>query len=199
MNFGISIFVAITFTISGANSAFAQTSSYKKENKKFRALVVETVYQYSVEDYANPTLISLVAQPQAKSQPENVIVDMLSSMVKKNFDWNFALWSPESRIEMARRDRLDGDTKEKWLERWRAYEGLTFHLTRRAEYSKYVLIEFKAYRQLELVITDTMALERVSGEWYLTQALAKDSILRHWSGQQSRVQQLPESWNLKSN
>lgn len=178
--------------------ASAQNSAlnFKVSEKQFKTLVVETIYQYSIQDYS-PALDVVISEKQnQKSTPEAIVFEMLSSILKKDFQWNSSLWTKKSRSEMEQRDVSVGDTPSKWIERWRSFEGLSFRLMRRIEYSNYVLIEYEARRRDGTVsFKETMAMERQGSNWYLTQALEKDPILMNWDSKELRIKQLPNSWS----
>ncbi len=117
------------------------------------------------------------------------MVEMMSSMKAKDFNWNSTLWSPNSLKDMQARDEKRGKKPADWIKSWEREAAFTYTLLNRVEYGKYVLIEYQATNaEGKSAYKDTMALEKINGKWFLTQALAADPVLAHWNEPSGRVQ-----------
>jgi len=160
----------------------------------YRGFVVETVYPLKIASYLAPTAITPRARPGSMATPEDTIIEMASSMKARDFAWNSRLWTPASLRDMTARDAAAGKTPAYWAESWQKYANLTFHFTTRIDYAKYVLIQYEVKEPGgNTVLKDTMALEQVGKTWFLTQALAADPVVTHWSDPRGRVQVAPEA------
>lgn len=162
--------------------------------KHFKTLIVEAVYPYSIEGYKPHRLPDLAAVTRSQQTPELTMIEMFASMRNGDWNWNSSLWSPESLKKMNARDAAAGKTAQDWLKQWRKEADRSYRLLNRIEYGKYVLIEFEAKEPSgKLSYRDTMALEKIDGKWYLTQALAADPILTQWNSENRRVQVAPNT------
>jgi hypothetical protein len=160
----------------------------------FRGLTVETVYPLKVAKYLEPTRIELRSRPGSTATPEDTLIEMVSSMVAQDFQWNSRLWTPESLKGMAAHDAARGRTPADWVKTWAKYKSLSFYFATRVEYARYVLIEYEAKApDGSMAFKESMGFEKVGNSWLLTQALAADPVLLHWDNPSGRVQVAPEA------
>ncbi len=162
---------------------------------RLTTLVVETVYPMKVMSYEGQRIIVPRKRgTKSGATPEDVLVDMVSSIKAKDFEWNSALWTPASLAGMKQRDAANGKTPADWIKLWENDATRSFELLTRVEYGKYVLIEYSVKESTgKQVYKDTIATEKLNGKWYLTQALAADPLLMHWNAPGGRVQVAPDT------
>lgn len=194
---GFSVAMAL-MVLSGAALAQGSTanpqSHYPIETARLTNLIVETVYPLKVAKYQTQEPLAPRTRSMSQATPEDVIVEMVSSMKAKDFNWNSALWDAESLKSMQARDAERGKKPSDWAKGWEREAQRSFVMLNRIEYGKYVLIEYEARNpDGKTAYKITMALQKVNGKWFLTQALSADPVLMHWNAPTGRVQIAPDT------
>lgn len=186
--------LASAMTVVAAAAGTDVGTGFSVGQPRLSALIVETVHPLTISQYSQPAPIVTVARRGTQGSPEDVLVEMISSMKAKDFAWNSSLWSSESLKQMQARDAARGKQPADWIKTWEKEAGLSYSLLHRIEYGKYVLIEYEAKNPAgKSAYKDTMALEKIGGKWFLTQALAADPVLMHWNAPGGRVQIAPDA------
>lgn len=170
----------------------AATRSTPPPHAVHKALIVETVYPYSVAALQP----ALVVQPLTRSaasfdRPEDAMVAHFSAMLAGDFEWFMSTWTAPSQALMRSRDQQRARKPAYWTGLWsKVYAGRRIELLNRIDYGEYVLIEYGLYAPGEQSpgFRDTVATVKENGRWKLTQELAREPILANWNSTSGRVQ-----------
>ena len=176
-----------------AREASAQAPS-PASVREFRTLTVETVYPFAVTPYSRPNAITPNFLISLRTIPEDTVVQLFSSMIKGDWDWNSSLWTRESLALMREKDSIRGLAPQHWLGVWARRRLWTYELVSRIEYGKYVLIAYAAYDETKKSVeSDTLVLTKVEEQWFLTQELLDDPVVDNWDAPNRRVRRAPNS------
>ena len=169
-------------------------SAYPMSPAVFKTLVVETVYPFSVAQYAPPVVVPSTLARAVPTTPEQVMFQLFASMKAADYDWNMALWTPASRLEMQQRHAKAGQGKAHYEAIWKQSRRSNYTLAARVTHGRFLIIQFEydspgaAKRQ-----NDTIALEKQGEQWFLSQELAANPLLERWNAPGGRIQVAPDT------
>jgi hypothetical protein len=106
-----------------------------------------TAYVVTTGKYLPPVIISPIERVDAKyDSPEDAIVNFVSAIIKKDYDWFFSNWTESSRLYNEIRNKEMNRTRDYWIQRWSLTDNKPFEIRYRADYLKngqtYVIIGY---------------------------------------------------------
>lgn len=188
----VSLFLAAG--VAGQSLAQAPRPSYPNSGLALKTLVVETVYPFTLTKYTPAVSVPTVSKSTDLTTPEKAIIQHANALNAGDYEWLMSLWTPASQEVILESEKKSGNGKDYWVKAWRETGKRSFSLVSYVTYGRFVLVEY------EFVVLksgkkgrDSMALEKVGDNWFLTQALMADPFLQYWNTPSGRAQVPPAS------
>jgi hypothetical protein len=157
-----------------------------------RVLIVENFYPYSLYKYGTSLPVKLMDKKFInRFNPEDVVVEMLSSINSGDYDWNLSLWDLKSKEIMENEDKASNKDKNFWINWWKNIQKRNYYIMNKIVYKDQVFIEYGYIgTDKSLKRVSTVALKKINENWYLTREFASNPLILNWSSKTGRIQQV---------
>jgi hypothetical protein len=172
----------IFFALGAVAAAFPAPKSMHEKELRYRG----KSYVVKVGNYSPPSTVTPIVKSQAKyDTPEDAIVNFITAIKLKDFDFFFSNWTESSKVLNTQRNVSMNRTREYWIKRWSLAEGKPFEVNCRADYTyngKHIV--FIGY-SIKGIMADgkdlnaDMAFEKEKGRWLGSQSTQADPVFNN--------------------
>jgi hypothetical protein len=197
INFFKSRIAKVTFAavLLGACQLHAQTRTQpisKTGPVTTKTLIVETVYPFTVQEFAPPLEIAMVPSNVQDSfnHPEHTLRSYFSAISSKDYQRYLQCWTKDSQLLMQQKDKSANRSPGQWQDIWQStFVGKRIQVTHWITYGRYVLFNYRLVGAPPETGESVVALVQEDGQWKLSQGLREDPVPLNWRESSGRIRQ----------